>query len=384
MSARTVPTHPSVPHVVVIGAGIVGTSLGYALLRRGARVTVIDRDGTASSTTGTSFAWIGNPGFFRNGEGISAHLAPRYFWLHRMGMLAWRQLTADIGTRLGIRWNGTVQFSQRGSSAAERLRQDLDRRQRWGSTSFRISPAQIRALVPGIAVGADIDAFTSLDEGHVDPAACCAALMEEIRALGGNVIRGSEATGLDITGARVTAVQTTRGAIACDHVVYAVGANSPKLLGDLGISVPLEPPSQGVLVHLRPMKPLLSPVLITADLHILQRPDGRVVMARHYSGTSATDGEGADANLLLARAGELLPELAGGSVERVTAGERVVPIDGLPVIGHSEQVTNVHSVTTNSGIVLGPVLGGLMATEILTGVTCEQLDPYRAARFGDA
>ena len=383
MSARTVPTGASAPHVVVIGAGIVGASLSYALLRRGARVTVIDREGPSSFTTGLSFAWIENQGYFRNGEAMTTDLACRYFSLHRMGMLAWRQLTAEVGARLGVLWNGAVQFSPRGSSDAKLLNEDLDRRLRWGSPSSPISPQQIRALVPGIVLGDDIDGFATLDEGHVDPAVCCAVLMDEIRALGGTVVYNTEAIGIDTTGDRVAAVETTQGAIECDHVVYAVGVNTPTLLGDLGIPVPLEP-SQGVLVHLRPMKPLLNPVLIAHDLHILQRFDGRVVMAKHYSGTPVSDPEGMDATILLARAKELLPELAGGSIERVTVGERAVPIDGLPIIGHSMQVENVHSIATNAGITLGPVLGNLMATEILTGVTCELLDPYRATRFSAA
>ncbi|MGW4125373.1 NAD(P)/FAD-dependent oxidoreductase [Nocardia sp. NPDC004711] len=376
----TVPTDPGAPHVVVIGAGIIGATLAYALLRRGAQVTVIDCEGPGSGTTGTSFAWIHNQSYFRNLDPLSDDLVRRYFSLHRMGILAWRQLTAEIGARLGIVWKGTVQFGQRGSSDAKLLREDLHRRQRWGSPSFPISPAQVRALVPGIEVGHDIEAFTTLDEGHLDPTACCAVLMNEIRALGANVVYNCEATGVDITDDRVEAVETTQGPIRCDHLVCAVGVNSPELLADLGINAPIER-SQGALVHLQPMKPLFDPVLITPDLHISQRFDGHIVLASGYSGTPISDAEALDADILLTRAKALLPELGCATIERVTIGERVVPHDGLPIIGSATRARNAHSITTNSGITLGPILGNLMATELLTGITSELLDPYRATRF---
>jgi len=42
---------------------------------------------------------------------------------------------------------------------------------------------------------------------------------------------------------------------------------------------------------------------------------------------------------------------------------------------------NVHSVTTNAGITLGPVLAQLMTTEILDDAEVDVLAPYRADRF---
>ena len=47
-------------------------------------------------------------------------------------------------------------------------------------------------------------------------------------------------------------------------------------------------------------------------------------------------------------------------------------------------VCNVHSVTTNAGITLGPVLAQLMTTEILDDTEVDVLAPYRADRFGQA
>jgi glycine/D-amino acid oxidase-like deaminating enzyme len=85
--------------------------------------------------------------------------------------------------------------------------------------------------------------------------------------------------------------------------------------------------------------------------------------------------------LPMARAAAAQPALRDASIEKVTVGRRIVPADGLPVIGHSPLYSNVRSVTTNAGITRGPVLAQLMATEVLDEARVDVLDPYRVDRF---
>src|ERR1700678_1556306 len=66
--------------VLVIGAGIIGSSIAYHLARRGARVTLFDRTGPAAGTTRNSFAWLNSSG-----------KSPRtYYELNYAGMLGWQ------------------------------------------------------------------------------------------------------------------------------------------------------------------------------------------------------------------------------------------------------------------------------------------------------
>ena len=48
----------SMPHVVVIGAGIVGASCAWHLASRGCKVTVLEARGVAAQASGHSFAWL--------------------------------------------------------------------------------------------------------------------------------------------------------------------------------------------------------------------------------------------------------------------------------------------------------------------------------------
>ena len=44
-------------HYLIVGAGIVGTSIAYALQQAGQKVTLIDKDFPASHARGKTFAW---------------------------------------------------------------------------------------------------------------------------------------------------------------------------------------------------------------------------------------------------------------------------------------------------------------------------------------
>ena len=43
---------------VVVGAGIIGSSIAYELSKRGVKVTLIDKNAPGSACSGSSFSWI--------------------------------------------------------------------------------------------------------------------------------------------------------------------------------------------------------------------------------------------------------------------------------------------------------------------------------------
>ena len=46
------------PKIVVVGAGIIGTMIAYELVKKGAKVILIDKEIPASGASGNSFSWI--------------------------------------------------------------------------------------------------------------------------------------------------------------------------------------------------------------------------------------------------------------------------------------------------------------------------------------
>lgn len=99
---------PAQPHIVVVGAGIVGAAIAHRLARRGARVSVIEAQGPAAGASGSSFGWI-NASFYLN----EAH-----FRLRHAGMQAYRALEAEIAT--GIAWQGAISWEEAGPAQEAR------------------------------------------------------------------------------------------------------------------------------------------------------------------------------------------------------------------------------------------------------------------------
>jgi glycine/D-amino acid oxidase-like deaminating enzyme len=84
---------------------------------------------------------------------------------------------------------------------------------------------------------------------------------------------------------------------------------------------------------------------------------------------------------ILHTAAQVLPQLEHARIERTTVGRRVLPVDGLPIIGHSQPYPNAYCVALNAGISLGALVGELVATEIIEAVDVDLLGPYRPSRF---
>lgn len=366
-------------HVVVVGAGVVGCALARELAARGCGVTVVERQRPAAGATHATFGWLNNQAYFRNADGVTEANAHGYFLLHRLALGAWRRLEAQLGD-VGIRWNGMVTWCAPGSPEQERFEGELARRQRWGSPTRRVDAADVAALVPGCVPGPVGTGFYAPDEGNVDPYVAVAALTGSCRELGVEFRWPCGVNGFRSKGDRLTGVDTDDGPLGCDAVVVACGVGTPELAGQVGVSVPLVE-SHGAIVHLPPAPLVLGPVLQAPAVHIVQRPDGRAAVARHFAGTPVVEADDVDEAALLRTAREVLPALATDRVERTTVGRRVLPADGLPIVGRSPAVQDVWCVATNAGISLGPLLAQLLATEVVDDVRPGPLAPYGAERF---
>src|SRR5882724_1653177 len=94
------PENCMAEHVVVIGAGVYGAAVTASLVRRGARVTIVDAGAPAGGTSGATFSWLNSCGkqpkayHDLNVAGMAAHRklaaeVPNGDWYHEGGNLEW-------------------------------------------------------------------------------------------------------------------------------------------------------------------------------------------------------------------------------------------------------------------------------------------------------
>jgi glycine/D-amino acid oxidase-like deaminating enzyme len=354
--------------VVVVGAGIVGASIGYHLAKRGARVTILEKDKPASAATGTSFAYLN-----------ASRKRPRpYYDLNLLGIDNWRRLQLEIGSELKIQWGGGVEWHAPGD-AADKLRDGLRSYQQWGYPARHVDEAGLRRLLPNIKPGPVGAAAFYEDEGGFDAVPAVDVLLRKAREFGATVTYPAEVTGLDVDGDRVRGVRTKSGDFEAGTIVLAAGIGTQQLARLADVNVPLGE-SSGVLVYLPPQPALLGRVVFSPAGSFKQNPDGRIVSGGGAEGATpeATRAQGQKA---LENAAQYLPQLKGLAAERVAVGHRVLPRDGFPIIGLSPKHGNLYIAATHSGITLAPIIGSLASLEILEGISVDLLEPWRPARF---
>jgi glycine/D-amino acid oxidase-like deaminating enzyme len=358
--------------IIVIGAGIVGTSIAYHLAQRGAHVVVCEKSRPGSGATGNSFAWL-NASFEKQPHA--------YYLLNLLGIAGWRRLQHELHDELKVQWGGSVAWFPPGKEAAQ-LRQDVERHQAWGYACDLIEAGTLQKLLPDVSPGPIDVASFSEQEGTVNPAHALEVLLRGAQKLGATVLYPCEVTGFEVTAGRIRGVQTSRGRFPADVVVLAGGIDAPALAGKVGVRVPLKD-SPGALVHTPAIAPVLEHVVLAPGVHIKQNPDGEIV-----TGTSFGESATADANTsmssgphILQQACNFLPRLHAVPIARVTLGWRVLPEDGYPIIGFAAGCPNLYVASTHSGMTLSPLIGQLACLEILDNADIDLLQPYRPSRF---
>lgn len=349
-------------HTLIIGAGITGAALAYALSRRGDRVTLVTAHPRGGDASAASFSWL-NASFYLN----DAH-----FSLRQAGLAAHRHLQTFLPD-LPISWPGCLWYETTGeafeATAASLAARDYPVK--------RLSGAEVAGLVPALGVVPQ-NALLFPGEGVADPAALARALLS---ASGAQVIRAT-VTRLSESQGRVTGVTTDQGPILADRVILAAGTGTPDLLRPLGYTLPMLT-RPGMIIATEPLPPLCPLILVSPDQEVRQDADGRLIApaaAAHQSDTAEVLASfPVLVNATLGRLRSLFPA-HDIRFARHALAMRPVPGDGLPIVG-SGPLENLWLAVMHSGATLGPVVAELLAQEIAEGSESELLVAFRPSRF---
>jgi D-amino-acid dehydrogenase len=410
-------------NAIVLGAGIVGTSIALHLAKRGLAVALIDRRAPGEETSyGNAGVIEGNtilpPAFpseplallrivLKRAPEANYHLSflPRVApWLlafraasrpERLAETARSMrplfshalaehevLLAEAGASRYLRKNGWLKLyrSERafaGLSGQFALAQDF-------GVPFRVLDAEaVRELEPSLAPVFHRAVLWEGVANVTNPLAVTRAYAARFAALGGSVI-SADARSLRRAGARWR-LDSAQGPVDADAAVVALGPFAPDVLGPLGIKLPLGI-KRGYHRHFRPAgnAGLTRPV-VDAEIGYCLAP-----MEQGIRLTTGAEFAARDAPPTPAQLGRLLPAAEslfplGEAVEATPwMGSRPCFPDSRPVIGrapghHGLWLAFGHA---HWGLTLGPATGRLVA-EMMTG-TVPFVDPapYAAERFG--
>jgi glycine/D-amino acid oxidase-like deaminating enzyme len=372
------------PHVVVVGAGILGASIAFHLTLHGVQVTIVDAAEPGQGTSRVSFAWL-------NAYGKTPY---HYHDFNRRSLDMWERFARRVGGHIDLTWGGELRWSVTAAGAA-----DLARRaqmlQTWGYPTRIIDAHELHVLEPDLQVDQMTAAsYTSID-GHVDTGQVVQACIAAAGKRGAELRTKAPVTALPLGRRRsgeamVEAVVSGDESIPCDLVVLAGGADMPALAALAGVDLPLYH-TFGATLWTEPMPPIFKTIALLhspRDRHPLvnfrQFVDGTVMIQggaldNHQEGDRGhTD---AEVEQIVADAGTVLPALKGVKIKEVRRGRRPIPQDGEPILGFSPTVSNLYLATTHSGVTLTPIIGEFAALEIAEGARIDLLKPFRIERF---
>lgn len=141
----------------------------------------------------------------------------------------------------------------------------------------------------------------------------------------------------------------------------------------------------GLLALTSPPGVALGRVVHALGVHL--RPDAGGGLLIGAADLDALAGDGSSvpavdaAKPLLERAMAVFPPARDCHISGVRAGVRPMPADGHTIAGRLPGWGNAWVIVTHSAITMGPLVGRLIAGEILGGAVSAALEPFRPDRF---
>jgi len=372
------------PRVAVIGGGIVGCSIAYQLAKAGADVTLLERNRIAGQASHGTFAWI---------NATWAKQPRSYHHFNQLGLRHWHELGRELD--IPIVWGGSLEWFE-SEERQRRLEDDIDEQIKWGEPASMLDAKQMIALEPALILGPSTRAAYSAADGAVNPVEACQRLVESARGFGAQSHEGVAVDDVRIDEATGScSLLTSDGELPVDRYVIATGAD-PFAIEKLAAAEVPQRSTPGVIVVTKPVPPLLSRIVVAPGVHVLQRADGRIVLGEQDG--VPTDGSHATrltarptrfpndaianqhAERVMALARRFIQGLEAVEVEEVIIGWRPLPLDGHPVLGSSRKRPQSYVAVMHSGVSLAPVVGKLVAAEIMSGRESPLLRNYRPNR----
>jgi len=218
--------------VVIIGAGIVGSSIAYHLTRLGCTsVLVIEREAyQGKGSTGKSMG------------GVRAQFATEInIWMSLYSIPVFAGFEEETGHPSGYKPHGYL-FVACSERHLEYLRANRERQTALGLTNVEIpGPQEILAIVPQLRADDITGGSFCPTDGFVDPHSAMVGCMQCAVRRGAKLERGVEVTGIEVQHGRVAGVHTTAGEVATRAVVNAAGPWAAQVAKLAGVHLPVRP-----------------------------------------------------------------------------------------------------------------------------------------------
>ena len=256
----------STARVVVIGGGIIGTSVAYHLTQLGWRDVVLLEQGRLSG--GTTWHAAGLVGQLRSSSNFTR--------LIRYSADLYSRLEALTGQATGWKRCGSVSVARTTERMAQ-LRRNAAMANAYGVEAHVIGLDEARARYPLMRTDDLVGAAWIPGDGKANPADVTQALARGARAGGARLMEGVKVTGVTVTRGAVAGVDTSAGPIAAEILVNCAGMWARELGAMSGVTIPLHACEHMYIVT----RPIAG---VAPDLPVLRDQDGHIYVKEEVGG----------------------------------------------------------------------------------------------------
>lgn len=353
--------------VVIIGSGIVGSSVAYHLADAGCtNVLVIEREAhQGKGSTGKSMG------------GVRAQFTtPVNIQMSRYSIDFFSTFDERIGHPADYRPHGYL-FCATSDRHLEYLRANRERQIAHGVTNVElITRDDIVEMLPQLRADDILGGTFCPTDGFVDPHSVMMGFMLNAREKGVRLWLDTPVTGIEVTSGRIAGVTTSRGYVSTPVVVNAAGAWAAEVARMGGVELPVEP-LRRQLVPTEPFDglPKRFPMVIDMSTGFHFRREGKGILLA-WNDPEETPGFKTDfdetfVEKILTHAASRVPCLAEAEVNprRSWAGLYEMTPDHHAIIGPAPNVEGLFFVNgfSGHGVMHSPASGHITADLILKG-----------------
>jgi 4-methylaminobutanoate oxidase (formaldehyde-forming) len=251
---------------VIVGGGVIGTSVAYHLARLGwSDVVLLEQGHLSGGTTWHAAGLVGQLRATESGTRLVQYSASLY-----------ESLEAEVGLSSGFKRVGGVTVA-RTADRMTQLRRTAASADAYGLECELLTPAQALERYPLIRTDDLAGALWLPGDGTANPTDVTQALARGARQGGAQVFEGTRVTAVLLDGATVTGVRTDAGDIEAEVVVNCAGQWAAQVGAMAGVTVPLHSAEHFYVVtdQIEGVRP---------DLPILRDPDGYTYFKEEVGG----------------------------------------------------------------------------------------------------
>jgi len=362
------------PEVIIIGAGVIGTSIAYHLAKLGCRdVVVLEKNYIGSGSTEKC------PGGIRQQFSLEINIK-----LSMESVRFFECFEEETGHPADFRQHGYLILATN-EEVLGTVQQNVALQRELGLDVQLLSPQEAREIVPQLNVEDVLGATFCLTDGYADPYSVVHGFASAARKLRAQIYEGTEVLGIEVNNDRVKGVLTTGGRLEAPVVVNAAGPYAGIIASMAGLDLPIHPSRRHIFIT--------EPVFNRPNRFAGTRWPGQPMVVDFHNGfwfrregaslifgmRNPEEKEGFSTDVdwdfltdsLAQVACQRLPILIDIGITRAQAGLHSDTPDSTAILGTTPTIKGLYLACgfSGHGFMHSPAVGRLMADLILEGKT---------------